>query len=110
MAYGGLISGNRMRRYCGGRCAVNEEAKTPEEIAQGIVENIPYGHPEIIDEDVLVAAIAQAIRDAYERAAKVAEGIGWQEHVKAHDPQEDNSEDAGDLIAAAIRALKGENT
>jgi hypothetical protein len=35
---------------------------TPEETARGIVDNIPYAHPEIIDEDALVAMIAEAIR------------------------------------------------
>lgn len=53
-------------------------------------------------------ALVFAIRDAYERAATIAEDIGDKEHEQSHDPQEDMSDRTGERIAAAIRALKGE--
>jgi hypothetical protein len=45
--------------------------------------------------------------DALEQAAQLAEQIGWSEHERARDPQEDNSDATGERIATAIRALKG---
>lgn len=70
---------------------------TPEEIAQKIIDDVPYsdegslyaGFPNLL---WVQAHIAQAIRDAYERAAVAAEGPGDWECQGA---------------AERIRALKG---
>lgn len=67
---------------------------TPEEIAEKIVEGIPIGSA------VLAHAIAQAIRDAYERAAALID-----EESDRHDG---TTLDAFDAVAARVRALKGD--
>lgn len=69
---------------------MNEEVKTPEEIALEIWEETGFS-----GWDDLRADIAQAIRDAYERAAKMAED--WP----------DFRQHSADACAKAIRALKG---
>jgi len=43
--------------------AERNKTMTPEETGKSIAENIPYTHPEIVDEDALAAIIAAAIRD-----------------------------------------------
>ncbi len=75
-------------------------SETPEEIARRIVEHIPYTFPEIVDENALAAMIAQAIRDAYERAAIVAD-----ESINLDWPGDDIS-DTARSIAREIRELK----
>ena len=64
---------------------------TPEEIAQGIIDQLWSEWPDILDKDGTKGRIAQSIRDAYERAAVVA--------------YESNAYEAAS-IAADIRALK----
>lgn len=87
---------------------MNEEAKTPEEIAKEIRFDVPwitnpsgaqYDRP---DWDAMEKLIAQAIRDAYERAAKLAE-----KEIDSEWPGDDLSKQA-ESIAHDIRTLKGE--
>lgn len=91
---------------------MGEEARTPLERAQRAIEKWNYHWAKSQASNILLMNIKQeiegAIRDAYERGAVLAEDIGDKEHEKACDPQEDNSDHAGEKIAAAIRALKGE--
>jgi hypothetical protein len=83
---------------------MSEGVKTPEEIALELFSEVGFQ-----GWDSLRISIATAIRDAYERAAVLAEEIGDSEHDQARDPQEDNSDRAGEKIAAAIRTLKGKS-
>ena len=67
---------------------------TPEEIAQGIIEKLWIDWPDILDEDGTRDRIAAAIRDAYERAAVVAEELERYHDLSGGEP------------SIAIRALK----
>lgn len=68
---------------------------TPEEIAKEITDQLWLDWPDVLDKDGTAIRIAAAIRDAYERAAEVAEieenGGAWRLGV----------------TPTAIRALKG---
>lgn len=85
---------------------MSEEVRTPEEIARNIIAAAPRGllyhgvsliqDPIDAGSDALRTAIAQAIRDTYERAAQtIEEWEGFRQYE-------------ADACAKAIRALKGD--
>lgn len=70
---------------------------TPEEIAEKVVSDWGvWVHDVYLEQDELRSLIAQAIRDAYERAAEEAEACSLIGHA------------ARAIVAERIRALKGE--
>ncbi len=79
---------------------------TPEEAARAIAVKWFMDAPYMYHEEApqLIADIAAAIRDAYERAATTVEGLRPPDLVPYH------AEHSLARAAAAIRALKGETT
>ena len=99
--------------------------ETPEEIAERIVwydltyKTNPNGvnEPDMVDDKALIATIAQAIRDAYELAAKVCDAHAADRQQKMDDCRNQRTYDYFEDMKAAyqyaaedIRKLKGETT